>query len=71
MGRFRNRGIALTSLGSLVSIFVIGREEQKSERIAKAKTRDQISRDEPIEKVEGEDASIKTSSLKDRTSSES
>jgi len=39
-------------LVSLVSIFVLGRESQKQERMTKAKLGEQIKRSEPIEKIE-------------------
>jgi hypothetical protein len=48
-------GIALTSLGSLVSIFVYGREEQKKERLDKERLREQLRRGEPIEDLEKAD----------------
>lgn len=50
-------GIALTSLVSLVSLFVYGREEQKKERLEKAKVQEQIKRGDSIEKREGDDRS--------------
>ena len=46
-------GIALTSLGSLVSIFVYGRDQQKRERIEKQAIREKIARGEPIDEIEG------------------
>lgn len=49
-------GIALTSLVSLVSVFVIGREEQRRERAEKAALRERIRRGDPIEEVENEGA---------------
>lgn len=50
-------GIALTSLGSLVSIFVYGREEQKKERLEKAKIQEEIKKGQPIEKMEDANSS--------------
>jgi uncharacterized membrane protein len=46
-------GIAMGSLGSLVSIFVYGREAQKKERLEKEELRERIKKEEPIEKLEG------------------
>jgi len=46
-------GIALTSLGSLVSIFVYGRDQQKRERIEKQVIREKIARGDPIDEIEG------------------
>ena len=46
-------GIALTSLGGLVSIFVYGRNEQMKERMGKQALRDKIAEGEPIEEIEG------------------
>jgi hypothetical protein len=42
----------VTSLGSLVSIFVIGREEQKKKRLEKAKVQEEIKKGQPVEKLE-------------------
>jgi uncharacterized membrane protein len=46
-------GIAMGSLGSLVSIFVYGREAQRKERLEKEEVRERIKKGEPIEKLEG------------------
>ncbi|MGO9600875.1 MAG: hypothetical protein ACLP7Q_23080 [Isosphaeraceae bacterium] len=50
-------GIAMTSLVSLVTIFVYGREEQKKERLEKAKIQEEIKRGQPIEKLEDANSS--------------
>jgi len=45
-------GIALTSLGGLVSIFVYGRNQQTKERIGKQALRDKMAEGEPIDEIE-------------------
>ena len=45
-------GIAMLSVGSLVSVFVVGREAQKGERKEKAKLIEKIKRGDPIVALE-------------------
>jgi len=53
--------IATTCVLSLVTVFVLGRESQKQERVEKEKVREQIRNAAPIESLEGGPAASGTS----------
>ena len=59
--------IATGCVVSLVTVFLLGRERQKRERVEKERIREQMRRGDPIEKMD-EDATRKTRSLPESSS---